>query len=304
MFKGINQKLRAINKLFFFKDIDSHYIINILGVVIKIKHHTQHEYPLATSIGINQSEKRNPRIIVSLTSYTKRINTVHITINSLLRQTVKPDKLILWLTDEEFPNREEDLPEDLLKLKDLGLTIDWCEPIKNYKKNIPTFRKYPDDIVITVDDDVYYKPDLIESLYAEYLKNPSNIYAKRIKRVKFVNNKLIRLSCREHCFEKTQEPGFLSILNGAGGILYPPHSLCKEAVNGSKKILNDDYFMWAMAVLNNTKIAEVSGYDESLNTIDEALAYSFSKDETNYRSWTDITLEEYPELINIIGGKK
>lgn len=294
-----------MKRLFFFKDIDSHYIINLCGIIFRIKHKTKHEYPIAESIGINNTEKRNPKIILSLTSYPKRIGTAHYTINSLLRQTVKPDKILLWLTDEEFPNREKDLPESILKLKNLGLTIEWCEPIKNFKKNIPAFRKYPDDIVITVDDDVYYKENLVESLYNAYLNNPKNIYAKRISRRRLVNNRSIkRLPIREHCFERTQEASYLNFLNGAGGILYPPHSLCVEALNGSKKILNDDYFMWAMAVKNNTKIAEVTGFDESLEFVEDALVCSFSKTKGNDVNWADITLEEYPELINIIGENR
>lgn len=38
-------------------------------------------------------------MIVSLTTYGKFINKVHITIESLLEQTVKPKKIILWVGD-------------------------------------------------------------------------------------------------------------------------------------------------------------------------------------------------------------
>ena len=40
-----------------------------------------------------------PNLIVSLTSYPKRINTIWITIESLIRQVQKPDMIILWLAD-------------------------------------------------------------------------------------------------------------------------------------------------------------------------------------------------------------
>ena len=55
-------------------------------------------------------------IIVSLTSFPQRIYEIHYTIFSLLNQTVKPSKVILWLAKEEFPNLEKDLPDTLLKL--------------------------------------------------------------------------------------------------------------------------------------------------------------------------------------------
>ncbi|MBQ6972263.1 MAG: hypothetical protein IJP86_07890 [Synergistaceae bacterium] len=43
-------------------------------------------------------------LMVSLTSFPARINTVHKTIHSLMLQDMKPNRIILWLTDEEFPN--------------------------------------------------------------------------------------------------------------------------------------------------------------------------------------------------------
>ena len=50
--------------------------------------------------------KHHPRIIVSMTSYPARINTVHLAIRSLLAQKVLPDKIVLWLCKSDFPNRE------------------------------------------------------------------------------------------------------------------------------------------------------------------------------------------------------
>ena len=41
-------------------------------------------------------------IIVSLTTFGKRINNVHLTIESIFRQTIRPEKIILWLAESEF----------------------------------------------------------------------------------------------------------------------------------------------------------------------------------------------------------
>ncbi len=46
-----------------------------------------------------------------------------------------------------------------------GLTIDWCEDIKSYKKLIPTLKKYPDAIIVTADDDLIYDNKWLEQLY-------------------------------------------------------------------------------------------------------------------------------------------
>lgn len=289
-----------MKNLIYFKDIDSKYIIYFFGLTLIFKHKSNCKYLEADSYGLNQEEKREPRIILSLTSHPGRIDTVHIAINSLLRQTVKPDKLILWLAEDEFPNKEKDLPEQLLKLKEFGLTIDWCEAIRNYKKMIPTLRNYPDDIIITADDDVYYDADMVETLYSAYLKNPKNIYNRRVIRRKLVNDRLVRVSARSYAYKTFNDASYTNFLNGAAGILYPPHSLHKDAVNPSKTILNDDFYFWGMAVLNRTKVAEVVGFNANLNIVENTQNCAFFKSYDKMPDWANMTIEEYPEIVEII----
>ena len=51
--------------------------------------------------GISDEKYCENDIIISLTSYASRVQTVHLTIESLLNQTIKPNKIILWL---RFPD--------------------------------------------------------------------------------------------------------------------------------------------------------------------------------------------------------
>ena len=60
----------------------------------------------------------NPRIIVSLTSYGDRLNTLSICLKSLLNQTKKADKILVYLTDDI---KESHLPSSLLELRDRGI---------------------------------------------------------------------------------------------------------------------------------------------------------------------------------------
>ena len=160
----------------FIKYIDGHYIINLFGIIIRIKHYKKYNCPEPKEVGIQTNEQH---IVVSLTSFPERVNTVIKTIKTLLTQTMKPDVIVLWLAEEQFPNREKDLPEELLSLKDFGLTIGWYNDIRSYKKIIPSLKRYPDSIIITTDDDIYYAPDTIESLYKSYLEYPHDIHAHR-----------------------------------------------------------------------------------------------------------------------------
>ena len=95
-------------------------------------------------------------LIVSLTSFPQRMYEIHYTIYSLLNQTVKPEKLLLWLAKEQFPNLEKDIPESVLALQKNGLTICWTENTYSYKKLVPTIEKYPNHTIITADDDIFY----------------------------------------------------------------------------------------------------------------------------------------------------
>ena len=125
----------------------------------------------------NQDEKK---IIVSITSYPARIHHVHIVLSTIFAQTMKPDDIVLYLAQEQFPGKESDLPEELSEMISSGkVKLRWVEDLKPHKKYFFAFQEYPDDLVITVDDDVLYAPDLIEILYHSYLRHPKAVSALR-----------------------------------------------------------------------------------------------------------------------------
>lgn len=113
-------------------------------------------------------------IIVSLTSWPKRIKTVIKTIDCLLNQTIKPDAIELNLSIVEFPNGVSDLPDILQeyseKYKNI-LHINFIEGnTKAFKKIIPTVQKYygKDYYLLSVDDDCLYREDYIEMMLKKF----------------------------------------------------------------------------------------------------------------------------------------
>ena len=56
------------------------------------------------------------KILVTMTSWHKRIDNVAPVVKTLLNQTIKPNKILLNFCTEDFPNMEGDLPSDLLEL--------------------------------------------------------------------------------------------------------------------------------------------------------------------------------------------
>ena len=264
-----------------FKNIDSHYIISFFGLTIKIKHKNPKIKDAKLSLPCLNTNPRTPKIILSLTTFPDRINSVSKTIKTLLNQTLKPDKVILWLASEQFQKKEQELPGDLLELKNFGLDIKWCEDIKSYKKLIPSLIEFPNDIIITFDDDIYYPFDTVEKLYNSYLKNPDCIHTNRAKRFYIKNNTICAKKMSEVYWTKYQDISYKNAQTGCGGVLYPPKSLNPNVLNKQEFMslipTHDDIWFWLNAILNNTKIKVVSSYDISLITIEDTQKYGLSK---------------------------
>lgn len=252
---------------------------------------------------------KNSDIIISLTSFPERINEVPYTIYSLLNQSLKPSKVVLWLAIDEFPKKEKDLPEKLLNLKNNGLSIGWCNNLKSFKKLIPSLKEYPSNIIVTADDDIFYQKDWLKSLYDAYLNNPNSIICGRGRKIKLKNKTLDRYETWELC--KTQEDAsYLNLMTGIGGVLYPPNSLnnnvfdydlaCKLCPDA------DDLWFWAMAVMNKTKIVIIE-YQKliSLNiSRDLRLTNKKRLFDSNINK-NDVQVENilnnFPEILEIMG---
>ena len=110
-------------------------------------------------------------IVVSITSWIKRIGYVKKVIESIMDNTIQPDRVYLNLSKSEFTNIE--LPKDLVTYfeSDERLIINWVdgENTKTMKKVFPILQYLDDDdIIITADDDIIFPNDLIESRIKDF----------------------------------------------------------------------------------------------------------------------------------------
>lgn len=199
---------------------------------------------------------RDKKIVITLTSFPARISHCHKTIRTLLLQNnVKPDVVELWLAKEEFPYMEKELPHQLLDLCEVGLSICWCENIRSYKKLLPSLEKHEEDIIVTVDDDVYYDEDWLEKLWCSYNEYPKSIHCHKATQFYRRDDNWEYIGGGQHYYEK---PSYLNKLVGVGGVLYPPGSLDSMVLD--KDICmelaptNDDIWFWLMAVKNGTTV--------------------------------------------------
>ena len=121
----------------------------------------------------------NNLVIVTMTTWKLRINNVSTVVYSVLSGTHKPDKIILNLSIDEFPLKEDELPNSLLLLKKYTcFEINWVkENTKSFKKIIPVIQRYfkdPMAYIISIDDDIIYLPNFIQSLITKSNQYPNN----------------------------------------------------------------------------------------------------------------------------------
>jgi hypothetical protein len=206
--------------------------------------------PLAPSV------TTSPQFIVTLTSYGRRVfQKAPYAVYSLFTQSVQPDRIVLWLAaGTKVPNK-------LQKMKALGLEIRFCKDIRSYKKLIPALAAFPEDILISADDDVYYHFDWFKKLKASYIKNPQKIHCHRAHEICLDEHKQVIPYSEWRCCVKNIEYAKRLFPTGVGGVLYPPrafnHEVLQEEVFLHLAPTADDVWFWAMAHHNGTEFTLV-----------------------------------------------
>lgn len=111
------------------------YMDKILLQTSYLQKKTYLEYLILHSkeMGVTKHKYCNHDIIVSLTTFDERLFEVHLSIASIMEQTLKPNRIILWI-DHKYKNQP--LPKSLSLLVDRGLEIKYCNDIGPYTKLI------------------------------------------------------------------------------------------------------------------------------------------------------------------------
>lgn len=108
-------------------------------------------------------------VIVTLTSYGPRLGNLPTVLDTIFCQTVPPDLVVLNLAHDEI------VPTEVLNyLLEHNVEINRVPDTKVYKKLIPTLKKYPDAVVISIDDDWLYPQGMIADFLEIHRKYPNN----------------------------------------------------------------------------------------------------------------------------------
>jgi len=220
----------------------------------------------STRLGVT-TVKRDPELIVSLTTIPERIGTVALCLDSLLRQSIKPDRLVLWLSESNEPGRplisQTSLPDNLLRLVPRGLEIRWCKDIRSYRKIIPTLHAHPKALIVTADDDIFYPRYWLKALYQAYQAEPQYVHCHRAHLIKYaVAGDAMPYQQWDMLANGYQGPSFDLFPTGCGGALYAPGHLHPDVLNEDTFVAlcpkADDVWLKAMSILANVPCKKVA----------------------------------------------
>lgn len=253
--------------------------------------------------GISTERYCEHDIIVSLTTFGTRIEKVYLPIESIMQGTILPNRIILWLSEKEYT--EEQIPQTLKLQQKRGLEIRFCKDYLSYNKLIPTLAQYPDDAIITIDDDVLYEYDIVERLVNAYKQNPRSICACRMHRIVLnEENTPVTYMKWDLCISAPPKNP-LNFPTGVGGVLYPPHCFNDEVLN-SEVFMElcpkaDDIWFYAMALLSNTPNHWVAtnhpeGYYHAFEQYSNSLSFSNTNDQ---EKGNDVQLRRVFEKYNL-----
>ena len=222
----------------------------------------------AEKYGLNK-EKRDIELIVTLTTIPSRIENIWVTLESIFRQSYKPDRIILWLSHEEFDTIS--LPNSLLELKAKGLEISYCENLRSHNKYYHTVVNNLNATFITVDDDIIYTENMILNLMEMHREFPNAVCSNMTHLVTYKEGKLIPYVKWEQTYKKIPTPTHKLIQLGVCGVLYPPNvlpetcfdkALIKQLSHGS-----DDVWLNSMCLINDTPIVTNKTFNKYFLTI-------------------------------------
>ena len=209
------------------------------------------------------SKTQKEQVVISMTSFPAAIPYAVQAIQSILKGSVLPDKLILYLTFSQFA--ESKIPESLSSLMEKSSIFEirnYDRDIRSYRKLIPALIDFPDAVIVTVDDDVAYHKHMLRDLLNLHSQIPDAVLAHRVKRIKLGKPYRSWRKYRWYDFLfKRIHNSFLNLQTGVGGVLYPPHSLKSDMLDVDlfSKIApsTDDIWFWAAGVANDFSVIPV-----------------------------------------------
>jgi hypothetical protein len=197
-------------------------------------------------------------VVVSLTSYGHRLNTVHLTLESIAAGSVLPSRLILWVdTEEAFSNPSTQLK----RLIERGLELRMSQNFGPHTKYYPyllTTGSFACPLV-TADDDQLYSRWWLEGLVRSYRQDPASISCYRAHRIQMSEGRMSAYESWKPCRSTTSS--YLHFATGVSGVIYPPSFLKHLKAAGSEFLTlcpkQDDAWLHVQALRAHMPIRQI-----------------------------------------------
>lgn len=251
------------------------------------------------------------KFIVSTTTIPSRKDMFLQVVNLILKQTFKFDKYCINI-DDNLTEDDYNFYANLTKL-DSRIEINKCDAKwRSANKLLPTIKKYPNDVIITVDDDLSYDENCLQELVTVWENNKDCIVCHEINpavltkthELRYVNTLDVKLYQKE--FGK-----YLS-----HSCLFPPHVFDNTDVFDYDKMMkltngtHDELWFWEQTTLKGIYVIGLDwtmslGIDSALhhNNADYQLtninAIQFNIDNYNYK----FNAEYGDKIFNAIKNK-
>jgi len=211
----------------------------------------------AEELSLNKGSRKET-ITCTLTSFPDRIDSVQYTIKSLFNQSMKPDRIILWLAESEF--KDVEMPDSIKNLQKRGLEVRFCENYLGYKRYYKLLEEQKDnELIVLFDDDIIFPYYLLERLYDKWQEHPDCVVCERGQVLTF-NGDEVQNPGRWSSISTVgiDEPSYRILPSPGGGSLIPPHVLHKDtnnpAVFSKYALKTGDIWLMFMAAANDTKV--------------------------------------------------
>ncbi len=207
-------------------------------------------------------------LVVALTSWPKRIKLVYKVIDNMFRQTRRPDKVVLYLSRKQFPDRK--LPH-LLRLRlerDPRFEVRYTSDIGSHKKYYRVFKDFPDAAVVLVDDDIVYPNTMLRDLMVHYRRSPHAVTCLRSHTIAMTRKRTFAPYLdwmKERKIVNEASP--LVLATSGGGTIFPPNSLPPGAfdIDAIRKLAPtaDDLWLKWHLLANRIPVKYITAYGKA-----------------------------------------
>ena len=210
-------------------------------------------------------------LYVTLTSIPSRIDSLHIGIESLMRQSFKPTGILLWLSKAQFSDLES-VPTNLRRQERRGLQIRLVDATFSHKKLLFALREFPSAVLVTADDDLIYKRNWLRELAEAHAATPDLIIGHRARFIQFsASGTSLPYNSWPLEHAALTHPSHYILPTSGGGTLYPPNALHPDAVDSvtAERLSStaDDLWFKVMALRQGTMCRALRAVSDPLDEI-------------------------------------